>query len=336
MFFIEYMLMNPSLGQEAPILGQLPFHRKRGIRPSYVLVKAGAFPCDASSPAKQLHAFYPITALKVALKPLVIQIGENFYSEQRIRGFVSVSRKQARRRSYMCDEGTMKWDLEVNKAIACHTGRIADPLHCALNALETFWHAEGIKTQYRGSVILDGITYLVTDEASFGYADKHWGRGFNHPWLQLASCRITSERTGHVLRHSALAVDGCCPRFFFFPLKKKLLLQLTYEGEDFSFLLAQTKHKSKWKIKRTSRRLQWQIVAQNKTAVIKLSVNSRREEMMEMNYEDPCGRRPEFPLLEGGTGTGRLLLYRRTKKGKELIDTLTLENVLCAYGSEEH
>ncbi len=334
-FFIEYLILNPSLGQDMPVLGQLPFHKKRGVRPSYIMIKAGAFAGDGGSDAKQMHAFFPISSLKVATKPLVMEVGENFYSEQRIRGFVSVSREQARRRSYMCDEGDMEWDLELNKAISCHTGRIANPLHCALNALETFWHAEGIQTQYRGRVILDGIDYQVTSEDSFGYADKHWGRSFNDPWLQLATCRMISQRTGMELKHSALAVDGCCPRFFFFPLRRKLLLQLTYEGEDFSFFLSQTKHKSKWKVRRTNKRLQWQVVAQDRHAVFKLSVSSPLEEMLEMNYEDPSGHKPESPLLEGGTGTGKLLLYRRTREGKELIDTLLLENVLCAYGRDD-
>ena len=246
-FFIEYMVLNPSLGQEQPILGQLPIHKKRGIRPSYLLVKAGAFGGDGGSAGKQLHAFYPITSLKIALDPFILKIGENFYSEQRISGYVSVSHDQARRRSFMCDEGDMDWDLEVHKSISCHTGRIANPFYCAINALETFWHAEGAKAAYRGQVTLDGVPYKVTEEESFGYADKHWGRGFNKPWLQLASCRLTSERTGRLLKHSALAIDGCCPRFLCFRLKKRLLVQLTYEGEDFSFLLTQTRHRSKSK-----------------------------------------------------------------------------------------
>lgn len=333
-FFIEYLIMNPSLGQEIPVLGQLPFHRKRGIRPSYIMIKAGAFGGDGGSVARQLHAFFPITSLKVAFKPFILQAGGNFLSEQRIRGFVSVSHDLARRRSYMCDEGDMEWDLELNKSISCHTGRIANPLHCAINALETFWHAEGIMTQYRGHVTLDGVTYEVTDDESFGYADKHWGSSFNHPWLQLASCRLISERTGKILKHSALAVDGCCPRFLFFPLKRKLLLQLTYEGEDFSFFLTQSEHRSKWKVRKTNKRLLWQVVAQSRQAVVKLSVNSYLDEMLEMNYEDPNGHRPELPLLEGGTGLGVLQLYRRTREGKELVDTITLENVLCAYGAE--
>ena len=184
-FFIEYLIMNPSLGQEIPVLGQLPFHRKTrsvlkrhslthsSISPTPRTAAPGPIPSPVvgGSVARQLHAFFPITSLKVAFKPFILQAGGNFLSEQRIRGFVSVSHDLARRRSYMCDEGDMEWDLELNKSISCHTGRIANPLHCAINALETFWHAEGIMTQYRGHVTLDGVTYEVTDAMRISTGD---------------------------------------------------------------------------------------------------------------------------------------------------------------------
>ena len=43
-FFVEFFIVNPDLGGPRPILGQHPYFRKRGMRPSYVMVKAGVFP----------------------------------------------------------------------------------------------------------------------------------------------------------------------------------------------------------------------------------------------------------------------------------------------------
>ena len=54
---------------------------------------------------------------------------------------------------------------------------------------------EGIRTFFRGTVILNGVTYEVTPETSYGYADKHWGRSYNQPWLQFASGHLISEKT---------------------------------------------------------------------------------------------------------------------------------------------
>ena len=352
-FFIEYLIMNPSLGGDKPILGQLPRNRKKGMRPSYLMMKAGAFGGDGGSVAVQLHQFYPLTELKVALNPFVLQFGENFYSEQYIFGCVDVPHEEARRKSHMTDEGCMAWNLKVRKSIACHSGRLADSFHSAANALETFWHAEGIKAQYQGTVTLDGVTYEVTPQDSYGYADKHWGSSFNAPWLQFGSCRLTSERTGRELKHSALAADGCCPRFLWFRLKRKLLLQLTYEGEDFEFNFSPFSRQCKWNVKRTNKRLIWQIVAQNKDAVIKVTLSSFLGEMMQLHYEDPTGKRPP-EVLAGGNGCGKILLYRRmgdgavdpenagfekvaqnsgSQSGKELIDTLYVDNVFCIYSN---
>lgn len=332
-FFIEYLIMNPALGHEEPVLGQLPANRKRKIKPSYVMIKAGAFAGDSGTKAVQLNAFYPMNELKIALNPLVIQTGENFYSENHIYGFINVPHDKARRRSHMCDEGCMEWDLEVHKAISCHTGRIAGPFFCAVKALETFWHGEGIKSLYQGSVTLNGVTYEAVPETSYGYADKHWGRAFNNPWLQLGCCCLTSQRTGKELKHSAIAVDGCRPRFLFLRLKRRLILQLTYEGEDFEINFSRwgTFSRCKWNRRQTRKRNIWQIASWNKDTIIKITAGCLCEEMMTINYEAPNGTLPKTPLLGTGSADGKILLYRRVPGGKELIDTLIMKNVFCEF-----
>lgn len=331
-FFIEYFIINPSGRSTRPILGQHPHNKKRGILPSYVCINAGVFPSPEEE-GRQLHGFYPISALKAAFQPLVLQIEDNFFSENHISGCVEVSPQDARRHSYMCQDGYMEWDLEVNKSIACHTGRLAGAFATACNVLDTFWHGEGIKTEYRGHVIFDGITYEVSPDTCYGYADKHWGRNFNRPWLQLASCHLTSGLSGKTFKHSALAADGCCPRFLWFPLKKRLLMQLTYTGEDYDFFFSRLRAKvhTKWKVTETKRRLVWQIVAQNRDIIVKVSGYCLQEDLMPLQYEAPDGSCPRIPLQGAGNGTGTVLIYRKTPTGKQLLDTLSMEHALCLY-----
>lgn len=345
-FFIEYFIINPSLGSNKPILGQHPYNKKHNIKPSYVMIKAGTFPCVASadsaeeniegrtiSEGKQLHAFYPISALKVAQNPLYIQIEDCFYSENRIAGFVETTEEDARHRSFMTDAGYMEWDLKVHKSIACHTGINAGPLFSALNVFDSFWHGEGIRTAYSGTIILDGVTYEVSPETCFGYADKHWGRHYNQPWLQLASCHLTSKRTGKQLKHSAFAVDGCCPRILCFPLRPRLTLQLTYTGEDFTFFFTKPGRfsRSKWKVKETNKRFIWHIKAQDKRTLLKLSINSQKDSMLPLQYEAPDGTKSKETLYCGSNGIGTIELYRRTPDGPQLLDTLIIEDALCEY-----
>ncbi len=342
-FFIEYFIINPALGKDVPILGQHPYYRKRGARPSYVMIKAGVFPGGRGAEGEtaadcagiQLHNFYPISSLKAVQEPFYMQIEDCVCSENHIAGSVEASPEEAAHRAFMTDPGGMAWDLEIHKAVACHTGAVASAFASALGVLESFWHGEGIRTFYRGSVTINGVTYTVSPEGSYGYADKHWGRNFNHPWMQLAGCRLTSTRTGRELKHSALALDGCCPRLFRFPLKRRLILQLTYTGEDFEFNFARPRllSRCKWKIKETNKRYIWHIKAQNKDAVVKISCQCRKENMMELQYENPDAHLLPSPLLGGGGGSGSIELYRRRDGGLQLIDTLKLEDALCMLQS---
>lgn len=329
-FFVEFFVVNPRLGGDRPILAQHPYYRKRGMKPSYVLVKAGAFPDEKGEGGLQLHAFYPISALRATGAPLVMQVEDGemercFYSEDKLKGAVEVSPEEARHRSFMTDAGRMEWDLEVRKAVSCHTGLFGGRLFQALNALDSYWHGEGIRSFFQGSVVLDGAVYNVIPESSYGYADKHWGRSANRPWFQFACGKLASERTGKELRHSVLAMNGFCPRFLWFPLRHRLMLQMTYMGEDFAFTGC------KWETKETGRRFIWHILAQSKTAVIKVSGSCTKEEMLHLRYETPEGRRLKRPLWAGAGGVGTVQLYRRGPEGREWIDTLRLDNALCIY-----
>ena len=40
-FFVEYSILNPALGTTQPILGQHPYYKRHGMKPSYVCIKAG-------------------------------------------------------------------------------------------------------------------------------------------------------------------------------------------------------------------------------------------------------------------------------------------------------
>lgn len=331
-FFVEYFIINPALGKNIPILGQHPRNKKQGAKPSYVMIKAGVFQKDGM-PGRQINCFYPISSLKIAKAPLFIQVEDCTYSENHISGYVELSEEEASHRYFMSDAGFMEWDLDVCKSIACHTGPIAGPIFSALNALDSFWHGEGIRTAYSGTVNLDGDIYEVTPQTGNGYADKHWGKNYNRPWLQLAGCKILSKRTGKPLKYSALAIDGCCPRFLWFPLRPKLLMQLTYTGEDFCFSFARPGSFSRIRYtkKETNKRLIWHIKAQNKKAVVKLSMNCLKQDMIPLHYETPLGIKRRAPLLGSAAAKGTLELYRITPQGPEWLDTLTIENALCEY-----
>lgn len=329
-FFVEFFIINPALGGARPVLGQHPYFRKRGMKPSYVMIKAGVFPDEEGNDGRQLNAFYPISALQATGSPLIMQIaapgmGSCLYSEDRLTGSVEVTAREARHRSRMTDAGCMEWDVKVRKAVSCHTGSLGGRLSEAFRTLNSFWHGEGIRSFFEGSVVLDGVPYEVNPELSFGYADKHWGRGFNRPWFQFACSKLISERSEKELRHSVVALNCLCPRFLLFSKRPRLMLQFTYMGEDFEF------SRCKWETKETGKRFIWHILAQNKNVVVKISGSCTKKEMLNLHYEDPDGRKEQAPLWGGGAGIGTLQLYRKVHGGREAMDTLSLASSLCIY-----
>lgn len=183
-FFIEYYVCNPALGGEVPVLGQLAENRERGVKPAYAMIKAGAW----GQGAKQIHNFYPIPQFSCPADRLEVCIGESMLTEQRMQGMCSLNELEAKvHPEYMSDAGEMSWDLTIDKQIAYHVGYGASSIFRRLNAFEMFWHAEGIKTNYSGTVRLDGVVYDIIPERSYGYADKNWGADYTSPGYGLAA-----------------------------------------------------------------------------------------------------------------------------------------------------
>ena len=80
-----------------------------------------------------------------------------------------------------------------------------------------------MKTAYEGKVILNGETYIVKPEDSYGYADKNWGKDFTSPWVWLSSNNLTSKLTGAKLENSVFDIGGGRPKVGKFALEGKLL-----------------------------------------------------------------------------------------------------------------
>ena len=162
-FFIEFFCVNPALGGPYPVFGQLPGNRASGMRPSYVMVKAGCWGANA----KQLHRFFGWDQVDLGTGvPFHIAADDCLCCETDLIGQVNVSPADAEARpELMCDAGRMAWDLRVRKQIAFNVGYGASMPLRAAQAFEMYWHAEGMKTAYEGVVVIDGERYVV-DPAS--------------------------------------------------------------------------------------------------------------------------------------------------------------------------
>ncbi len=168
-FFIEFYVCNPALGGDGPIFGQLPANIEAGIKPSYLMVKAGAWGEDHA----QLHRFFGWDHVAMhGDAPYSIEADDCYASETKLQGSVSISDEEVNAHpEWMCDSGEMRWDVTVNKQIAFNVGYGASKPLRDIEAFAMYWHAEGMKSTYDGWVEYNGRRYLVTPETSYGYAD---------------------------------------------------------------------------------------------------------------------------------------------------------------------
>jgi hypothetical protein len=332
-FFIEYFTCNPALAEDKPTLGQDPENIRKGKKPSYFMLKVGGW----GSTPKQIHNFYSMKEFKCPNDKLDIKVGDDIsLSETHMTGHCKVTEEEAKNHpEYMCDAGEMKWDLEIKKQLTFNVGYGANGFFRNLNAFEMFWHVEGVKTQYKGTIEMDGVIYDVIPEKSYGYADKNWGADFTSPWLWISSCNLTSLNTGKKLENSAFVAGGGKPKAFGVSLPRKLLICFYYEGTKYEYNFSKF-----WKgvniefgFEEGKEENKWFINSSNSNSKIELTLSCKRNEMLLFNYEAPNGKKLHTRLWNGGNGYGTIKLM---KKDGTLIDNIKIENAGCEYGEYDN
>ena len=331
-FFIEFFCCNPALASDEPVFGQLPTNQAMGRKPSYVMVKAGCW----GNGAKQLHRFFAWKDVQVAKgTPFFIAADDCLCCETDLIGRVDVAAVDAQAHpEWMSDAGSMSWDLKVDKQIAFNVGYGASSPMRRAKAFEMFWHAEGIKTAYSGTVVLDGQTYIVDPETCYGYADKNWGRDFTSPWVWLSSCDLVSTCTGARLDNSALEIGGGRPKVAGIALPRKLLGCFNYEGRSYEFNFSKfwTGSTTDFDCWETDDSLYWHVVQQTRTARLVTDITCAKDEMLLVNYEAPDGIKRHNRLWNGGTGMGHIQLFEKRDGAYELVDDMRAGSVGCEFG----
>ena len=331
-FFAEFFLINPALGKDKPILGQLKENKEKGIRPSYLMVKCGTWGSDA----RQIHRFYGINKVKVHMGvPFSVCAEDCYLDNNNLRLKVDVKEEDVKLHpEWMCQAGSITMDLKAEKVITYNVGYGASSIFRALKAYEMYWHAEGIKTLYSGKVILDGKEYEVIPDKSYGYQDKNWGSNFTTPWVWLSSNCLKSNITGKVLTNSAFEIGGGKPKVFGISLDRKLLGCMYYEGleMEFNFSKFWTGSKTLFDCGVSGDEMVWHVKQETRKYVMITDVTCKINEMLLVNYEDPNGLKKHNHLYNGGTGIGRIQIFKKKGKERILIDDISATHIGCEYG----
>ena len=311
-FFIEFFTCNPSIGGDEPILGQLEENKREHKKPSYLMVKVGTWGEDAV----QLHRFFGWNSVSISTSvPFSVEAGDCFLSEKENRENVIINNSE-NHPEWMYDNGSMSWNLSIEKQIAYNVGYGASKPLRESGAFEMFWHAEGMKTSYSGEVIFNGERYIISPDTCYGYADKNWGKDFTSPWVWLSSNNLTINITGKKLTNSVFNIGGVGN----LELERKLLAAFYYEGESCEFNFSNF-----WTLTQTE--IIWHVEQKTPLHRMVTDITCEKKDMLLINYESPDGEKRHNRLWNGGNGKGTVELYEFRVGRDKLIDKVQAQNV---------
>lgn len=333
-FFVEYMLLNPGLYHDKVVLGQRADNLMYSVRPSYVMIKAGAW----GEGSKQIHNFYPQKEVVSKRSRLDFQVGSCILTEDRISGSVSVDKEEAvRYPECMSDSGVMVWNLSVDKKIAYSAGFRSSRLFKIFNFFESNWHVQGANAEYFGTVTYNGQQYEVIPQKSFGYADKRWGRHFPKLMLWLSACDLTSMFTGQRLSNACFLVNGTTSRL---GIKKGCMLQIFLKLQQNAYEFNSKGLFRRAKITHSffdeGEIAHWVISAENKNYLLDVSVYCNKTELIRLLHESPSGKIDHPNMFSGGRGYGELKLFKKlNNKGLEVLENVTIGHATCGYSQAD-
>ncbi len=331
-FFIEFFACNPKFRGEEAVLGQLEENLLMDVKPSYLMIKVGCWGRNNC----QLNKFYGWKQVKMSKgSNFRIKAGGCYMSETELRGSVEVSiHESLTHPEWMSDAGSIQWNLKITKDIAFNVGYGTGAIFRALKAFETYWHAEGMKSMFEGTIIYNGERYAVTKDSSYGYADKNWGTAFISPWLWLSSNCIKSNISDRQLYDTVFNIGGGRPKAFFKTLNRRLIGALWYEGKPYEFNFSKwwTHLKSDFSCTETDSEVLWHVRLENNKNILEVEAKCQKLNMILINYEDPAGEKRHNRLWNGGNGTAIVRLYEKKKTSPIMIDSFTATHLGCKYG----
>lgn len=345
MFFIELEMLNPWLKPSETSLSFKPrvtitaddlqyalagTQAARSIEteelnlPSYCAVRVGKM----GASAKQLCYYFPIKDMEFHPKPFEIQIGNKFFSEDKISGFLNLSKEDvAAHPEYLCDSGTASWDLHYEAAAENREG---------FSSKDSRWFPFGLKTEFSGEIKFDGVDYIVNPKKSFGYVEWFWGKTMPDPWFHLSAEHLTSEISGKTLFKSSFSIQGvfddnlsCIGNF------EDIRIQFCADRKSKSYSAVWDCIQMPEAENIDENLLHWSASFHNKLWVLDVDVYCRIKDLFNRLIELPDNTRRVMSILEGATGTGEVKLYRRRGNSLEQIEQAKLTKVLCEFGHIE-
>lgn len=341
-FFIEIEVLNPLLNSDRVILyesqnenigaadlqaalaGNIELENaEEKPAPSYCCVCVGIL---GRNP-RRLTRYIPVCEFSFKKNAFNIKSDTCIFSENSLTGIQEVTRDDCRRLPLgtRSDVGKMEWNLKYETIFES----------APVSSNKTFsWYASGIKTQFSGRVIFDGVEFLISPDNSFGYADKSWGEEMPCPFLHINSSRMISIFTGKMMRDSAFTLES--------NLEGKVVVLSRFGEKEFSFGPKKKikKYDSGWRCVRSpsnsgGEELHWSVSINSKKYILDVDVFSAVNELIIKDYDMPQGGGALLKVVSGASATGEIRLYRQIKKSLELILHAKIVSAVAEYGVKD-
>lgn len=320
-FFIEYFVINPVRSPQNIVIGN-----NGGVRPSYVMIKAGTWGKNSC----QINNFYPAEELHKSKRHLEISVGPCCLSETMLAGKVETSQQDCiAHPEYQSDTGSIAWNLKLEKTITYTPGKYTNWFARNLTKADMYWHAQGVKTEYSGFVVFNGVEYIVTPERSYGNAEKFWGRNLANPWIWLSSNHLVSQMNGQNLRNSSIIVSQCCPAGI--GKKRRVMVCFILEGKKYEFISKKkgTNDNINYSFFDNNDNLHLSLTATNRESLIDIDIFCPKADALSVMRENPMGIQCFQKLLNCGNANGKLKLFKKNKKALEILEDVKIYN--CGF-----
>ena len=345
-FFIEFFVINPALSPKECVLGfknRLPSseadlqyalagtqaalnaNQEQLVQPCYAMARAGCLGVNG----KQMSCYYPTEQIYTGKSGFIISVGSGdkacTLNDKSSVGNIRVSYADLNEYPEMlCNAGSITWNIQFERNVAF----VPD-----YSSKVSSWAVLGANCTCNGMVTLDGESYTIIPEKSYGYFDKSWGRDFVFPFFHLNASNLTSIISGKRLEKSCFVVNGV--------YEDRLSVLALIDDNDIEFHADKSKRYSgtyectEMPEDEDGVKVHWSVSVHNKKYVLDIDVFCHTDAMFVRDYESPAGGRKVLKLLGGGTGTGEIRLYKQIRKNLELIEHATVSNATCEFGNIE-
>jgi hypothetical protein len=332
-FFIEYIAVNPALSPQQVIANKrdesfddaVPVKMRRHEKtaankttsepPSYILVRAGFFGTEGII----FEDFSPVLELSYKKTESTLMFKECSLGKSVISGSIEQNSVIYSLFSDSTRKDTFSWNLAFQDDTL---------LNARLRYTVFNWFCTSSKSLVNGTVQINKEIYRVSDEPAFGYTDKAHGKDVPENWFHASGVDLQSRITNKKLDASCFIVQGFS--------ENKISVFITIESFRMTF-----KPSKLHGARQTSGcvqnedKIHWTVSMQNNRYMLDIDIFCLIAEMKLLNYDSPAGDGVILSLLSGASGSGEIRLYKRLRKGLELIEHANIENVHCEYGGKD-